>query len=741
MDAGGGISRRPLHFIILADCSGGMKGEKIQALNYAIADIMPRLAAWERDQEQAQVFIRAIAFATEPRWHIPDPQPVVGLHWKPLQPVTKGLTNMGPAFAMAAEALAPDRIERRALRPALLLVTDGLATDPPGGFEAGLATLMAQPAGRAALRLSIAIGRDSQSAALDRFIGDPSVPVLVADSTEDIADRLVAASLAVSRMSEVGADRSALARRLFGTPQDVPSRIFDQDTIIGDQDTIIGEVRPPGSGSRGDLEVDDTGVGGGAGSDTTGLPPVRRYLLGRFPDTVRPGRVFSLLVSVVRSTGAPLKPFNVPAGGRLLALIIDAPGLRVLDDHRQTVLVPLGGDSDPVKFDLMGDDPGPRRISVTAWDGGSFLGELAVEVSVERDGAARPGRTAISEAREERTDGEVTLLVRYDPHQRAYRFEFIDVDYPDEVTSQLVYDPGPAVERLVRRLNTLAEGTAGYSSEATRAYLGNEGVQLWQELVPEKLRSQFWERQRRITQLTILTNRDVVPWELLYPKDRGHDAGFLVEQFPVTRAIFGCAQQRRLRLQPARFVVPRDSPSDARAEAEVIARLLGTKLTTVSELMPLARLISKGRFGLLHFACHNRFDPDDGVSIKLDSPFSPTFLATAASDQSLAGAAPVVFINACRSLGQIPSYNKLDGWAEKFMRAGAAAFIGSLWEVSDGMAREFAQELYRRLVDGDQLGKAVMAARRSVAAEPGDPTWLAYAVYGDPRARVDRAAP
>ena len=63
---GGGISRRPLHFIILADCSGGMKGEKIQALNFAIADMLPHLAAWERDQEQVQVFIRAIAFVTDP---------------------------------------------------------------------------------------------------------------------------------------------------------------------------------------------------------------------------------------------------------------------------------------------------------------------------------------------------------------------------------------------------------------------------------------------------------------------------------------------------------------------------------------------------------------------------------------------------------------------------------------------------------------------------------------------------
>src|ERR1700746_532024 len=93
---GGGISRRPLHFIILADCSGGMKGEKIQALNYAIADMMPHLPSWEPAQEQPRVFARAVASPTKPWWHIPEPQPVAQIRWKPLQPVPKGLTNMGP---------------------------------------------------------------------------------------------------------------------------------------------------------------------------------------------------------------------------------------------------------------------------------------------------------------------------------------------------------------------------------------------------------------------------------------------------------------------------------------------------------------------------------------------------------------------------------------------------------------------------------------------------------------------
>ena len=466
----------------------------------------------------------------------------------------------------------------------------------------------------------------------------------------------------------------------------------------------------------------------------------RRYLVGKHPGIVKPGKIFSLLVSVTRAGGVPLKNFEVPPGGRQVALVIDAPGLRVLDGHRRMVVVPPSGDSEPAKFDLIGDDPGPRRISVTAFDGGTYIGELAADVSVDPDGPRGPERETRETRKEvgaDRTDGEVTLFVRYDRYHKAYRFQFIDVDYPDEVTGPLVYEPGPAVERLLKRLNALTEGTAGYSPEATRAYLTAEGMQLWQELMPEKVRALFWERQSRITQLTILTSHDVVPWELLYPKDGKRDAGFLVEQFPLTRAIFGRRQNPRLRLQPARFILPPNSPSSARTEAETLAALLGVELATVSELMPLLDLIEEGQLGLLHFSGHNRFNSREGSSIMLDTPFTPTFLTTAASDRTLAHTAPVVFINSCGSLSEAPSYNELDGWARKFMDAGAAACIGSLWNVSDSAAMDFAQEFYGRLIKGDPLGKAVMTARRSVAADLSDPTWLAYSVYGNPQAKID----
>jgi uncharacterized protein YegL len=229
---GGGISRRPLHFIVLADCSGSMRGEKMQALNFAIAEMLPNLIAWEQEQEKAQILVRVVAFADTPRWHVEEPVPVARLRWKALQHVERGRTNMGPAFRMVAEALSPGHLERRALQPALLLVTDGLPTDPPGQFEAGLAALLALPAGRAAVRLAVAIGRDANSEALNRFIADPQVPVLVADSTDQIADRLVTASIALSRMSEVGVDRDALANQLLRSPAPGGHEHPDGESIV-----------------------------------------------------------------------------------------------------------------------------------------------------------------------------------------------------------------------------------------------------------------------------------------------------------------------------------------------------------------------------------------------------------------------------------------------------------------------------------------------------------------------------
>jgi hypothetical protein len=514
-----------------------------------------------------------------------------------------------------------------------------------------------------------------------------------------------------------------------------------------------GPLEGASGAGAGGLQGRSPAVGGGDGGGPRDGDPVgggipqarRRYLKGQCPDGIAVGKPFSLLASIVMAagpSGAELEPFDVPSEGRDVLLVVHAPGLRLLGDQRQTVHVPANGDSRPVMFELRADSPGPRPVSITAWIGGAYLGELLVEITAERDHPPGPHRDVLAEIATEPTEGAVSLVVRYDPAQNAYRFEFRDEDNPHEVTSNLAYDAAPLVEQLVAELDGLAKGRSGYSVAQTRGYLVNAGARLWSQLVPAQLREQFWDRQHRIRQLTILADKDAVPWELLYPMDPGHDAGFLVEQFPVARAIFGRRPARRLSLWPARFVLPEGSLPKARDEIDAMRRLLDPGQPpgeVISALTPLQDLIAYGNFGLLHFACHNTYNPADGSSIKLDKvQFTPTLMTTAVINKALARSAPTVFINACRSAGLNATYNQLDGWASKFLEAGAGAFIGSLWAVSDGAAREFAQEFYGKLQAGSSLGKAVMQARQVAASQLDDPTWLAYTVYGDPRATISQ---
>jgi uncharacterized protein YegL len=181
-----------------------------QALNFAVGSMLPHLAAWEMKQEQAQVFVRAIAFADDAWWHIAEPLPVRNAKWVDLSYVEKGETSMGAAFRLVSEALEVGKLEARALRPAIVLITDGRPSDP-AEFKAGLETLLSTPGGQAAIRVAVAIGRSANSGYLSQFISDPSMGVLVADNVDQITDQLVAASLAVSRMSEVGVDRDSIA--------------------------------------------------------------------------------------------------------------------------------------------------------------------------------------------------------------------------------------------------------------------------------------------------------------------------------------------------------------------------------------------------------------------------------------------------------------------------------------------------------------------------------------------------
>jgi CHAT domain len=420
-------------------------------------------------------------------------------------------------------------------------------------------------------------------------------------------------------------------------------------------------------------------------------------------------------------------------------VLTTAPGIRILGDTSQKVHVPRDSDSEWAEFTLQADAPGAGSASVVATLDGTYLGNLPFAFDVRPDTRPGPLRRVRSEVGMESVRGAVSLIARYSPRENLYRFQLITDDYPSEVRYQLEFDPADSIKDLIKVLNDLAEGRRVYSPAKARRFLSNKGMELWQSLLPEVLRDQFWDHQAGIEQLTIVSDNDDLPWEVLYPRDRGHGDQFLVEQFPVTRAIFDRSRVRGLRLSPARFVLPPRSPSKAADEVATLGQLLGETSpdAVVTDYDQLLELLENDDFGVLHFACHNTFDPVAGSAIKFGKTlFTPDDLTMIADDRVLEDSAPLVFVNACQAAGLALSYNKLDGWATKFMAAGAAAFIGTLWAVTDETSTPFAAKVYSELSGGTPLGQAVLAARKAVSEAPADPTWLAYTVYGDPRATI-----
>jgi lipopolysaccharide export system ATP-binding protein len=490
-------------------------------------------------------------------------------------------------------------------------------------------------------------------------------------------------------------------------------------------------------------------------------PPIDRpattplFLEGRLPLHVRLRDRVALEVRVVSQfrvvsqpasgVRAPLRDISPDPGGTEVLLVLNSPALTpVSENFRRVRVLPAVG-SDWTLFELEARLTGVHIVEVTAYEGGAFLGNLRLQVTVDVQTQTGPTRQSTTPMVQRlREPGEVTLRIDYDDRENVYRYLLIDGTLGGPYLARgdrLKRTPQQAVEDLVCQMNKLARGKMPFGMAETRTYLKNKGIELWREFIPEEMQRRFWQLHSRITRMIILSQDDPVPWELLYPFARDGDAGFLVEQFPVARWVPEAPTSGDLSVGHAHFVVPDAGLPRASAEVEELRALMKERGVTgtepIQELQQLLGLFSKTPFQLLHFACHNSFHPDSPNSSEIimgRQPFQPTFLQEHAD--RFRPSSPLIFMNACRTDGQAPSYTRLAGWARSFLAAGAGAFIGSLWEVRDKTAGPFAREFYRALLQEATLGDALKAARGAIRDAPGDPTWLAYTLYGDPAARV-----
>jgi CHAT domain-containing protein len=151
-------------------------------------------------------------------------------------------------------------------------------------------------------------------------------------------------------------------------------------------------------------------------------------------------------------------------------------------------------------------------------------------------------------------------------------------------------------------------------------------------------------------------------------------------------------------------------------------------------------LLETGDYDWVHVASHGNFYPDapngdSALWLQRDNALTPQHIAGMQIEGYLRQHRPVFFFNACEVGRQGWALTGIGGWANRLISCGAGLFVGPLWSVGDSSALTFATAFYQSLFSGQTVAIATQQARVA-AQQVGDPTYLAYSVYGHPNARV-----
>ena len=410
----------------------------------------------------------------------------------------------------------------------------------------------------------------------------------------------------------------------------------------------------------------------------------------------------------------------------------------------------------PLQFKLKATELGPAKVQILAFHQGQPLGAITLAPTVV------PADQTAEEKRRSRRQEMVPIATAHEPDLMLLILEHQNNEQPALSFRLRATDPALGLNFKLFGPVTLRTDPFQYfqyffkdieglpvSSHQDKVKveqkLAAKGSILFEKLIPTDLQVLLWQLRDRIKVVQVQSEEPWIPWELC--KLQGREDGrvvegpFLCEAFAMTRWLPGIGFKRTLSLKNMALVLPRDSGLPmATSEGEYVLSFAngGRRVERVpATFLQLRAALASGSFDGWHFTGHGGFRaPDPNRSAMLlenREELTPEDLTGVVANLGLAR--PLVFLNACQIGRNALSLTDIVGWAAQFLRADAAAFIGSYWSVYDQAAHDFAQAFYSRLLAGLSIGQATQQAR--VTIKPlGDPTWLAYVVFADPFATI-----
>lgn len=527
--------------------------------------------------------------------------------------------------------------------------------------------------------------------------------------------------------------------------------VFAGGTMLGFIDQEYGTL---GGATRGG-ELTANGGGGGHGPAT-----VQRSLSADMPDTIAMNDTVSLLVSLTSEAPEDLESLSlaVAVGSTIDVLVQPDRGIKVEGRRDGSFTVSDETESPSLLFKVKGTSIGPSRVRVLAFQDGQSLGQLELPVMVQEAAASADSAVVsaqLSPPHGQRPDLSLHIFSEVEDGQTVLTFRLSAANADEGLsltelgTMTLVSDPGRYFAEFFSDIEDLDLTTPEKMKEA-ELRVQIKGAQLFSSVFPKEVQEKLWLLRDRITSVQVESMEPFIPWEICRLSGKEGDSivdgPFLCEKFDITRWPLGMGCRPRLKLDNIAMVVPADSGLPfAQEEREYLLGLAGGQRTvkeipaTVGDvLLEMASGVHDGWHFSGHGAARSQDANRSAIFLAGDTPFTPEALNGPVTN--LGKAKPLVFLNACQAGRGGLSLTDVGGWGEKFLRAGAAAFIGTYWKVSDRPALEFARALYGRLLTGVPIGRAAREARAEIK-DGGNPTWLAYTIFADPSAAIVTTPP
>jgi hypothetical protein len=452
-----------------------------------------------------------------------------------------------------------------------------------------------------------------------------------------------------------------------------------------------------------------------------------------------------------------------------VSLASDDDAVEIIQHDRVTVDPPAPGERENGIFRIRGLRPGVVRLAVAFRQGGTELAVVALTVEVvEAD--ARSGQAtskAGAQPRDMADDDKVLLTIKrtqeggqiyYDYFLESERLELLHAPRSKPLLDR---GDGPAaterafVERIYDRV------TSELRSRDDLLQLQREaralGVNLCKELFDPHVVELLWPLRHRISTIQVVSWEPYIPWELVRlqdPVSEEIDDRFLAE-YGLVRTLSDVPPARFLPMDRWAYlgaVYPLGSYPEVGAELDYFTATSEDSLRgrgIPAEAIAATRdafydALATSEFDVLHVACHaeSLHNSIERASLIIGDESNPAGAPvpievdtiTVQAEARLKARRPLVFLNACETGRVGAMLTAWGGWPNVFLRAGAGAFVGSAWAVRDKPARTFSTSFYNALLDGKTLSEAADEARAE-AKKLGDVSWLAFKVYGHPRAR------